>query len=70
MCHMVLHEWTWKTGVLLTELPSFPLQVQDLGGKVFLRVSIFANKLPIITYVWHHDIGTCLPTPRIYVCLL
>ena len=49
MRHMVLHEWTWKTGVLLTELTSFPLQVQFLVGKEFLRVRIFANKLPMIT---------------------
>ena len=51
MRHMVLYEWTWKTGVLLTELPSFPLQVQNLVGNVFVRVPIFANKLPIITCV-------------------
>ena len=51
MRHMVLHKWTWKTGVLSTELPSFPLQVQFLGGKVFLRVMIFATKLPITTCV-------------------
>ena len=54
MRHMVFHEWTWKTGVLSTELPSFPLQVQFLVGKVFLHVRIFANKPPIITCVWHH----------------
>ena len=36
MRQMVLHKWTWKAGVILTELPSFPLQVQFLGGKVFL----------------------------------
>ena len=51
MRHMVLYEWTWKKGVLLTELPSFPLQVQFLVGKVFFRVRIFANKLPITTSV-------------------
>ena len=46
--HMVLYE---LTGVLLTELPLFPLQVQFLVSKVFFRVRIFANKLPIITCV-------------------
>ena len=51
MRHMVLHEWAWKTGVLLTELPSFPLQVHFLVGKLFFRVKIFTNKLPIITCV-------------------
>ena len=53
MRHKVLYEWTWKIGVLLIGLPSFLLQVQFLVGnlKVFFRVRIFANKLPIITSV-------------------
>ena len=58
MCHMVLYEWTWKRGVLLTELSSFPLQVQFLVGNVFFRVRIFANKLPIIACVQHHHFQT------------
>ena len=51
MRHNVLYKWTWKTGVLLIELPSFLLQVQFLVGKVSVRVRIFAGKLPIITPV-------------------
>ena len=43
MRHKVLYEWTWKTGVLLIELPSFLIQVQFLVGKVFFRVRNFAN---------------------------
>ena len=34
MRHNVLYKWTWKTGVLLIELPSFLLQVQFLYGLV------------------------------------
>ena len=61
MRHNVLYKWTWKTGVLLIELPSFLLQVQFLVGKVSVRVRIFAGKLPIIT----SDVpsGRCGPKP-------